>query len=251
MILKQERHKLILEMIEEKMFLKVNEAAKCLGVTEMTIRRDFKFLEEQGRIIRVHGGAKKKTKSGYIELSHDEKKTLNIREKKYVAKKAAELIEPDDTVFIGPGTTTEFIFDYIQAHSLNVITNSITIFNKFQENENFHVVLVGGRLRERTKTFVGYFARKWIKDIKVQKAFIGTNGIVGEYITTADEEEGALQRVVLENSQYKYVVTDSTKFGVRAFQKICHIEEITGIITDQHIPHEYRNFYKDQCQIIC
>ncbi|MBA4549562.1 DeoR/GlpR transcriptional regulator [Thermoactinomyces intermedius] len=250
-MLKQERHKRILEMIEENMFLKVNEAARRLGVTEMTIRRDFQFLEEQGRIIRVHGGARKKPPGGYIELSHDEKKTLNIREKKYVAKKAAELIKPDDTVFIGPGTTTELIYDYIQAPSLNVITNSITIFNKFQENKNFHVVLVGGRLRERTKTFVGYFAGKWIRDIKVQKAFIGTNGIADEHITTADEEEGALQRIVLENSAEKYVVADSSKFGVRAFQIICHVQEITGIITDPDIPPLYQKLYKDQCQIIC
>lgn len=250
MRLKEERHRLILQMIEEKVFLTVSEASKILDVTEMTIRRDFKDLEKRGLVTRIHGGAKKKTKNEYIELSHTEKKALNIKEKKYVAKKAAELIEDNDTVFIGPGTTTELIYDYIEANSLNIITNSISIFNKFQENKNFNVILIGGRLRERTKSFVGYFTSKWIKDIEVQKAFIGTNGIEGEQITTADEEEGAIQRIVLKNSNFKYIVTDSTKFGVCAFQKICHIDEITAIITDNNIPIEYINYYKDKCKII-
>ncbi|MBA4602339.1 DeoR/GlpR family DNA-binding transcription regulator [Thermoactinomyces mirandus] len=250
MRLRDERHKRILQMIEEKLFLKVSEAAEMLGVTEMTIRRDFKYLENQGLITRIHGGAKKKTKDQYIELSHTEKKALNIKEKKYVAEKAAKLIENNDTIFIGPGTTTEFIYDYIDVSSLNVITNSISIFNRFQENKNFNVILIGGRLRERTKTFVGYFTSKWIRDIKVQKAFIGTNGIDGDQITTADEEEGAIQRIVLKNSNYRYIITDSTKFGVCAFQKICNVNEVTAIITDNKIPVEYKNFYEEICKII-
>ncbi|MGA8944014.1 MAG: DeoR/GlpR family DNA-binding transcription regulator [Thermoactinomyces sp.] len=250
MRLKEERHKRILQIIDEKLFLKVSEASKILGVTEMTIRRDFRDLEKQGLIARIHGGAKKKTQSNYIELSHAEKKALNIKEKRYAAEKAARLIENNDTIFIGPGTTTEFIYDYIDVSSLNVITNSISIFNRFQENKNFNVILIGGRLRERTKTFVGYFTSKWIRDVKVQKAFIGTNGIDGDRITTADEEEGAIQRIVLKNSIYRYIVTDSTKFGVCAFQKICDIHEVTAIITDYKIPVQYKNYYEEICKII-
>lgn len=250
MYVKESRQTKIINLIKENGFIKVSDTAKKLNVTEMTIRRDLVDLEKQGQIVRIHGGAKLKPKNNYIELSHMEKETLNVEEKKYVAKKAAELIEDEDIVFIGPGTTTGFIYDYINVNSATIITNSISIFNRFQNAEKFEVVLIGGRLRERTKTFIGYLTMNWIKDIKVNKSFIGTNGIFKNAITTADEEEGAIQRTVIGNSKETYIVSDSSKFRVEAFQVICPVEDITAIITDKNLPIEYTTFYKNKCNII-
>lgn len=249
-ILREERSSKVLKLIEENNYVKVSEAAKLLGVTEMTIRRDLDLLEKDGLIDRIHGGAKKKEAAGYTELSHIEKKTMNVALKKQVAQKAAKLIQENEAVFIGPGTTNEFIYDFIEVSSANIITNSISIFNRFQHDNRFDLVLIGGRLRERTGTFVGYLANNWIKDIKVQKAFIGTNGIKFDNITTADEEEMAIQKIILSNSQETYIVADHTKFGVEAFQVVTTVEEIQGIITDTSIPEEVESYYKDKCKII-
>ncbi|WP_164217753.1 DeoR/GlpR family DNA-binding transcription regulator [Virgibacillus sp. YIM 98842] len=242
--MKESRQNEIMELINEKGFIKVNDAADLLNVTKMTIRRDLLELEKQGEVVRIHGGAKLKTKDDYTELSHLEKVTLNVNEKKHVAKKAAELINENDAVFIGPGTTTEFIHDYINVDSATIITNSISIFNRFQDEQKFDVILIGGRLRERTKTFVGYFTSNWIKDIKVQKSFIGTNGIFNGNITTADEEEGALQRTIIGNSHQNYIVSDSSKFGVEAFQVICSVNDVTAIITDDKVSDADKENYK-------
>lgn len=240
----------MLDLLKESGFIKVSEAAKTLEVTKMTIRRDLEQLENRGEVLRVHGGAKRVTKDEFIELTHQEKETLYVKEKKHAAMKAAELLEENDTVFIGPGTTTEFMHEYINVKSATVITNSISIFNNFQESKNLDVILIGGRLREQTKSFVGYFTSNWIKDIKVRKTFIGTNGIFEDKITTADEEEGALQRTIIDNSQQNYIVSDSSKFGTEAFQTICSISEVTGIITDPYIPKDTENYYRTKCKII-
>ncbi|WP_234031425.1 DeoR/GlpR family DNA-binding transcription regulator [Lentibacillus cibarius] len=249
-VLKESRKDELLTIINEKGFIKVTDAAEQLDVTKMTIRRDLEELENEGELLRVHGGAKQITKDDFIELSHLEKGALHVKEKKHVAKKAAELIKENDTVFIGPGTTTELMQEYIQVNAATIITNSISIFNRFQDKKMFDVVLIGGRLRERTKSFVGYFTSKWIKDIKVQKSFIGTNGIAGGDITTADEEEGALQRTIIRNTQQNFIVTDSSKFGVQAFQTICSVQDVTGIITDRKVSDETIDFYKEKCDII-
>ncbi|MBS4535757.1 DeoR/GlpR transcriptional regulator [Clostridium sp. D2Q-14] len=251
-MLKKDRQKRILQLIDETNFLKVSDASNILKVAEMTIRRDFKELEAEGEIERIHGGAKKKKniKSEYIELSHRQKKLLNISEKKYVAKKAAELINDNDVVFIGAGTTTEYMYDYINVGSAKIITNSISIFNRFKSDSKFDLILTGGKLRERTGTFVGYFTQKWIKDIKVQKVFIGTNGIKDENITTAEEEEGVVQQVILNNSHENYVLADSTKFGIEAFQVLCNISEITAIITDDKLSSQVEEFYDGKVKII-
>lgn len=251
--MRDERQEYILKLIEENDFLKVSEASKMLGVTEMTIRRDMKELERQGKLNRVHGGATKINKSqnnNYTELSHTQKLSMNIKEKKQVAKKAAELIEDEDIIFIGAGTTTEYIYGYLNINTAKVITNSISIFNLFKDDPKFDLILIGGKLRERTGTFIGYFTRKWIRDIKVQKAFIGTNGIKGDYITTAEEEEGVVQQIILNNSDENYVLADSTKFGVGAFQVLCNIDILDGIITDKNIQPKYEEFYEGKCNII-
>nr|WP_142505058.1 DeoR/GlpR family DNA-binding transcription regulator [Melghirimyces algeriensis] len=248
--MKDERQKQILQLIDEKNFLKVSEASKLMNVTPMTIRRDLLDLEKQGVIERIHGGAKKKTKERFTELSHSEKREMNIEAKRHVAKKAAELIEDDDTVFIGAGTTTELIYDYLQATHVKVITNSLSIFDRFKGDPTYDLILIGGKLRERTGSFIGYFTRKLMQEIKVQKSFIGTNGIMDGRITTADEEESVVQQIILNNSQNRYIVADHSKFGVEAFQVICNADEVTAIITDKELPEEFEAFYRSQCQII-
>lgn len=249
-LLKENRYKEIIKLVEDKGHLKVSEASQLLDVTEMTIRRDFDHLEKEDLIKRVHGGAQKKEKESYTELSHIEKKTLNVNLKKQVAEKAASLVRENEIVFIGPGTTNELIYDYLTVKSAKIITNSISIFSRFQHDERFELILIGGRLRERTGTFVGYLANTWIKDIKVKKSFIGTNGIISDRVTTADEEELIIQQIILENSSEKYIVADSTKFGVDSFQVITTVGDITGIITDRGLSEEAKVFYEGKCKII-
>lgn len=251
-MLKVNRQNQIIDLIDEKGFLKVSDASQLLDVAEMTIRRDLVELEEEGLIERVHGGAKKRQKKTdqYTELSHTQKKSLNIKQKKHIAKKAAALIEDNDIIFIGSGTTTEQIYDYINVNSAKVVTNSISIFNRFKEDSRFDLILIGGKLRERTGTFIGYFTRKWMQDIKVNKVFIGTNGIKENHITTAEEEEGVVQQIILKNSDRNYVLADSTKFGVEAFQVLCDVNIIDAIITNPELPLEYDVFYEGKCEIV-
>lgn len=250
--MKVERKEKLLELIEARDFLKVNEAAKLLDVTEMTIRRDLRELESANRVRRIHGGAKKLEDelASYTELSHKQKRELYVEEKKEIAKKAAALIRENDTVFLGPGTTTEYIYDYIEVRSAKIITNSISIYNRFKNDPQFDLILIGGTLRERTGTFVGYFTGKWMQDIKVNKVFLGTNGIKDGQITTADEEEGVVQKVILNNSNENYILADSSKFGVEAFQSICNVDSLTAIITDEKLPETFITYYQNKCKLI-
>lgn len=251
-MLKSNRQSQIMNLIDDKEFLQVSNASELLNVTEMTIRRDLVELEKEGLIERVHGGAKKRQQqaSSYTELSHIQKKSLNINEKKQIAKKAGALIENNDVIFIGSGTTTEYIYDYIEVSNAKIITNSITIFNRFRDDSRFDLILIGGKLRERTETFIGYFTRKWMENIKVKKVFIGTNGIKDDAITTAEEEEGVVQQIILNNSDDNYVLADHSKFGVEAFQILCHVDMISAIITDPKLQPQFEVYYRDKCTIV-
>lgn len=251
MMLKEQRYKRIMDLIERQSTVTVKALADHLGVTRMTIRRDLDDLESRQLLIRIHGGARKKQVYGYRELSHDQKRTINIKEKKYIAQKCVQLIHDEDHIFIGPGTTNELIFDYLQhIHHLDVVTNAITIFERFKNDERFDVVLIGGRYRRHSGTFIGYFANKLLDEIKVDRAFIGVNGIIDSSLTTANEEEGNGQKIILDNAIERYVVADHAKFGVEAFHRFYKVSDLTAIITDPGISEETAAFYKKMTQVI-
>ena len=113
-MLKEERHNIILENINRFGIIRVSDLTEKLQATEVTLRRDLKFLEEQELLVRIHGGARSKDSIHFEELSPIEKRSINMDKKIEVAKIAASLIEENDIIYIGPGTTNELIYDYIK-----------------------------------------------------------------------------------------------------------------------------------------
>lgn len=248
-MIREERYRTILSLLEKKETVKVSELAELLNVTEMTIRRDLQILEDEGLLDRVHGGARKKG-NHYIELSNMQKETLNVEEKKHIGKICAELIEENDTIFISSGTTGQFILEYLESKHVMLVTNSISIFQKAVNLPNVETILTGGRYRKKTGTLIGYFANKLLSEIKINKCFIGTNGISGEDITTANEEEGYGLQTILNNSIERYIIADHTKFGVLAFFTFYNVKDVHGIITDPKINPHIESYYNDLTKII-
>ncbi|WP_123054573.1 DeoR/GlpR family DNA-binding transcription regulator [Clostridium sp. JN-1] len=249
-MLKDERFQKILEMLESNNIIKIYDIKEMLGVTEMTVRRDLKALEEKGLLIRIRGGAKKKEKVLFTELSHNQKRNINVEEKKYIAKLAGGLIKENDIIYIGPGTTNEMLYDYINVSYLKIITNSMSIFNKFKDDKRFELILIGGRFRARTDVFVGNFTNELLEKIRVKKAFVGVNGICNNSITTSNEEEGVCQRIILDNASEKYILCDSSKIGKEDFYSFYNLRKVTAVLTDDKISTKVKEEYEKIVKII-
>lgn len=249
-MVKESRHQLILNEIEKHGIVTVKKLTEKLKVTDMTIRRDLIELEQQALLDRVHGGARRKVKDSLTEVSHNEKSMLHIEDKHVIAKKCAQLIQDNDTIFIGAGTTTYLISDYIENKTLNIVTNSLPIFEKVKEYPKCDVILIGGRYRMKTQTFVGQFANRLLEEIKVSKAFVGVNGIDIEKITTANEEEGHGNEIILNNAIKKYIVADSSKFDSYSFYSFYDLENIDAVITDDKISDKVKYSYSQRTEII-
>lgn len=248
--MKEGRHRVILQELDQQGVVSVKKLKELLDVTDMTIRRDLIDLEKQGLLTRVHGGAHKKVKNGLNEASHTEKTMLNIEEKRTIAQKCANLIFSGDTVFIGSGTTTDFIGDYLADKSVSIVTNSLPIFEKLKDSPNCDIILIGGRYRVKTQTFVGQFANKLLKEIKVSKAFIGVNGIDGHNVTTANEEEGNGNAIILNNAIEKYIVADNSKFDSYSFYCFYQLDDLDAVITDDHISPKVKEKYKSYTNVL-
>ncbi|ANZ33727.1 DeoR/GlpR family DNA-binding transcription regulator [Staphylococcus carnosus] len=247
--LKEERHQFILKKLKQSKSVSVKDLSEEMHVVPMTIRRDLKELEQKSLLVRVHGGAVDST-TFYDELANEEKQQLNSENKRVIAEKASQLIRNDDIIFIGSGTTNEAIFPYIKDLNLHIITNSLFIFEQYKDIENMDVVLIGGRYRRKTGSFIGHLAISMLKNLHIDKAFIGVNGIMDDEATTANEEEGIANELILSQSTEKYLVSDSSKFNTRAFTPFYKIRDLDAIITDKEIFREVEDYYSKLTKIL-
>ncbi|MGN5883824.1 DeoR/GlpR family DNA-binding transcription regulator [Staphylococcus simulans] len=249
MNLKEARHQKILKSLKENGSVSVSDLSDAMNVAPMTIRRDLKELENKALLVRVHGGAVL-MHTFYNELANDEKKALHSDKKRIIAEKASRLIQNEDTIFIGSGTTNEAIFPFIKHMHLRIITNSLYIFEQYEALEHMDIVLIGGRYRKKTGSFIGQLANTMLEQLHIDKAFIGVNGISDNDATTANEEEGKANEIVLNRSTKKYLVSDSSKFNTRAFSVFYKLDAIDAIITDDAMTQPLTQKYSTITEIL-
>lgn len=249
-MLKSERFQTILHLLEINSVITVKDIMDQLNVSDMTVRRDLTELDDLGKLKRVHGGAQSLSHYQSEELSHLAKQDINMAQKKEAAKSAAQFIQENDTIFLGPGTTIELLANYITSPSVRVVTNSLPVFRIFQNKaEDFDIYLIGGSYRKKTGSFIGSIANDALKKFKIGKSFISVNGINGTSIMTANMDEGLTQEIVLTNSQEKYIVVDHDKFNKVDFYEFYSLDRITGIITDSEVQKDTIEKYKEYALI--
>ncbi|OJG80163.1 hypothetical protein RV10_GL004814 [Enterococcus pallens] len=227
--------------------VKVSDLIKQLNISDMTARRDLGELEGQGLLERVHGGARLKDFIRSHELSHREKQIMNIQEKQAIARQAVQLIQDNETIFLGPGTTIELLAELITRQSIRIVTNCLPIFQKIkQTSEQRKVYLLGGEMRDTTQAFFGELTNKNLMDMHFHKAFFSCNALNEQDIMTSTFEEGQTQTIALDNSVEKYLLLDSTKVGQKDFYSYYHLKDVTAVITNQDANESYTRIEKDE-----
>lgn len=230
-MLTEERFKYILDKVKIKGTVKLKDLVSELDVSESTIRRDLDELEEKELLKRVHGGAVG-TKSNFAaDNTITERITQYSSEKKRIAKYCSELIEDGDFIYIDSGTTTYELIPYLKDKNVIVVTNGVYNVERLLEY-NVKTYILGGGIKEITRTVVGEQALKQIEDFRFNKAFIGANGVTfNAAITTPDISEAVLKREAILRAEESFVLVDSSKFGKVSFSKICDLEDVS-IVTD-------------------
>lgn len=240
-MLTEERQKLILDRLRTSNIVKTRDLIVEIDVSESTIRRDLQEMEQDGRLKRIHGGARRILKLE-SELDMKEKSFKNVQEKKSIAEYAASLIANDEFVYLDAGTTTYEMIPFLEGKEIHVITNSV-YHASAAADLGLMTIMIGGHIRNQTKAAVNPTSIAQIQGYYFDKAFMGTNGIHPEYgYTTVDSDEAATKSAAMTQSQHVFMLTDSTKFNKVNFSRIASIEEAT-IITDD-IPNETKEKIK-------
>ena len=228
----------------------VNEIINKLNVSDMTIRRDLDELDKAGKVVRIHGGAQSISYSINQELSHSEKQTLQIEEKRKIVELASTYINDGDTIFLGPGTTIELLAHFLINKRIRIVTNNYPAFEILKQSDSVNIILTGGDFRKNTGALVGPITNANLKRINFTKSFISANGIHNESICTYNIEEGEAQEIALNNSRTKYLLLDNKKLNKDDFYVFYNLHDIDYLITDHSINKDVKIHYEQYVNII-
>lgn len=241
----EERYVKIVALLNEKSSIKVTELANIFNVSESTIRRDLQDMNVRGLLTRTHGGAVAAQKTNF-EPTFKEKKDEQYNEKTDIGKLAASIIKDGDTIILDSGTTTIEIAKFITAKNITVITNSIDIAEELSEKEQIELIVTGGTLRTITRAMVGHITETALKNFRVDKAFIGVNGIsLREGLTTPNFIEAQTKKAMINAANKVIVVADSTKFHQVCFSVISPMDIVSTIITNDTLDHNTAKDYEN------
>ena len=150
------------------------------------------------------------------------------------------MISRDDSIIIASGTTMHALARNIKpTHKLTVISASTVVSEILASQEAIDIIQLGGTLRHSSNSVVGKYAESILPNFCCSKLFLGVDGIDLDYgITTTDLREADLNREMMKIAQKVIVLADSSKFRRRGFSKICDMDEIDVIITDEGIPQK-------------
>jgi DeoR family transcriptional regulator of aga operon/DeoR family fructose operon transcriptional repressor len=235
-MLKEERIKLIIERLEDVGKVEVTDLKNDLQVSDMTIRRDLKELEDQGYIDRIHGGAiLAEQHRNRIEPPVIERMSVMAEEKKKIAEATVDFIGQGEMIFLGSGTTTLYVArELIVRDDITVVTNSIPILHELSNNAQMTVIAVGGFLRRSELSLIGHFTESVLQDIRVNKVIVGMRGIHPDYGLTCDHpQELITDRRILNTSDHVIVVADHTKIGHIATSRTAPITSIHKLVTSK------------------
>lgn len=238
MLPKQRRQK-IFELIREDGHAKVLKLSKIFKVTEVTIRQDLEKLEEEGLVVREHGGAHLKDigiNVRNIELLSKE----HMHEKEAIAKKALEFIHDGDTIILDSGSTVTEIAKLLPGYkNLTVITNALNIALILGADPEINLVLTGGEFKAPTLSLTGQKAADSLEGLHVDKLFLATAGItLKSGLTYPSISDIVVKRAMIESANTVYLVADSSKIGKSAFASLGALSLIDYLITDSKIKEE-------------
>ncbi|MCB8956230.1 MAG: DeoR/GlpR transcriptional regulator [Nocardioides sp.] len=231
----EERQQAMAQLVTEHGRLSVAAIADQFDVTTETVRRDLSVLERMGLVRRVHGGAVPASSLAVIESGLGERDQANTAQKELIAKAALDQLPPaGGTVLLDAGSTTgRFASMLPRDHRLTVITHAVPIAARLAVHPAIDLHLLPGRVRLTTQAAVGADTVEALSRLRVDVAFLGTNGItVAHGLSTPDHDEAAAKRAMVAAGRLVVCLTDSSKVGTEAALRFAALDEIDVLVTD-------------------
>lgn len=242
-----ERRHQIIELLKENGMVSVNDLAKRFNVSEVSVRTDLRMLEEQGVLIRFHGGAALSNEKSHENNERKESKETSLEErhnlshdpKSHIARVAAQLVKEGDTIILDSGSTTLMIaYELLKIKNITVITNNLPAAVVLSDSPDITLVICGGTLRHKTRSMHGTITENSLQGIRADIMFVGADGVDVKMGLTTFNEGYNISSIMANISAKVVAVVDATKFNRNGFNIVLPMQKLDLVITDNSLSKE-------------
>ncbi len=213
----------------------VHELQNALNVSRATIRRDLIELEEQGVLVRVHGGV---IHSDFLagEPTFDRRHQQHADEKSAIGQAVSEMVRSNQTVFLDAGTTClEVARRLLLREDVKLFTNSLRVMSEAMRGQA-QVICIGGTLRRVSEGLVDTFALNWLENLHFDIAVVGASGICPKRgLSTTELSEAAVKQAVIDRADKVILAADASKLGHPASVRFAKWSQIDHWVVNQKV----------------
>jgi DeoR family fructose operon transcriptional repressor len=251
-VLPSQRRQAILAAVHAEDAASADALARQFDVSVETIRRDLRALHSEGLLERVYGGATRPSGRS-DEGSFTARSTRNVDLKRAIAALAVTLVEPEDTIVIDVGTTALEVARALPlAFHGRVLTNSVPAAMALADRADIDVLLCGGQMRSGDGACSGAHAEAFFDEFYADKAFLGSGGVhAAAGLTDYYPPEVVVRRTIIAHTASSYVLADSTKLGAIAVHRVCALDSITAVVTDDRNPGAVSDLQAAGVSLLC
>ncbi|HVY98354.1 MAG TPA: DeoR/GlpR family DNA-binding transcription regulator [Dongiaceae bacterium] len=237
-MLQRQRHHMICEIVATQGVATVPDLMARLGASRATVARDIQMLSLAGRLRKVRGGAEAMHGAPALaEPNFDTNQLRNRALKRAIAREAAELCQPGESIIMDGGTTTFAMTEFIAGRDLQVLTNSFRIAEYLMKRGQTRVILPGGEIFREQGLILSPFDDDAIARFVATKIFIGAMAITQHGLMQTDPLLIRAEQKLIRQADTMVVLVDSSKFRSRGSLILCPLARINTIITDDGIDH--------------
>ncbi|MBR6668479.1 MAG: DeoR/GlpR transcriptional regulator [Clostridia bacterium] len=201
-------------------------------VSMNTVRRDVAELLKRGTVEKVYGGVCAR-KNEQALTPYEVRRRGSEDAKAAIGRRAAELVQDGDIIFIDSGTTTLHMIDHLaDKRELTIITNNLEAINRALPYENINIIALPGQVRRKTRSFTGDDAVRYLKRFNVRTAFMASTGLSAHGVTNSSPMEYEIKKCAVESAEKTVLLISRAKFGVTGLMTFAQLEDFDVLITD-------------------
>jgi DeoR family transcriptional regulator, fructose operon transcriptional repressor len=254
-----ERQSRLRDLLSRRGMCDLDTLAAELNVSQSTVRRDIEMLEQSGVVERTHGGviwlgdraAAASSAPAAGPYAFHQRMNYRADAKHRIAQAAARLVQPGQTILIDGGTTTFYLAQELLGQPLQIVTNSLPIANLFLNDEQVELVLTGGVMYPRHGVLLGPMVESALASIHTKTLFLSVAGIHGGSLYNQNMLLVQAEQRMMEQAQEVVLLADSGKFGQQALSRLCPLNEIDVVVSDDALGPDHRDQIRAAgCQLI-
>ncbi len=239
-LVSEQRRGELRRIVRTRGFASLTELAESLSVSESTVRRDVEYLEQLGEAKRTHGGVFWTGSPAEMRV-FDRTGDAAAAQKRAIAAVAAGIVRNGETILLDGGSTTYEIARELVSRSVQVVTNSLPVANLLSSCESIDLVLIGGCVLQKTGVTIGPLADSMLAQLRVDRAFLSVAGVDDNGFYNSNLLLVETEKMMSQIAAQTVIVADSSKFGRASLSRLCGLNEVDGLISDQGLSDAWQN----------